>query len=121
MSESRETGRERVSKYRKKPLVVEAIQFTNASKNECFNFVGGNRSADFEEVGACEGVPILIFDTIHGDEAIARFGDWLVKEPDGIHCYPCKPDIFEATYEPVEEEERGTLLGTTPTQEPDHD
>jgi hypothetical protein len=32
---------------------------------------------------------------------ILEVGDWIIPEPDGIHFYPCKPDIFEATYEPV--------------------
>jgi len=91
-----------MGKYSRKPGVVEAMQFTDKSKDQCFHFVGGNRHADFEEVDEDLGIPILVFDTIHGDEAVARFGDWLIKEPDGVHCYPCKPDIFEATYEPVE-------------------
>ena len=86
-------------RYRKKPVVIEALQFTDEAKQQCFNFVGGNRRADFEDVGDDMGIPILVFDTIHGDEAVARFGDWLVKEPDGIYCYPCKPDIFADTYE----------------------
>lgn len=39
--------------------------------------------------------------TIHGQWTdIAPF-DWLILEPDGLHAYPCKPDIFEKTYEPV--------------------
>lgn len=28
-------------------------------------------------------------------------GDWIIPEPDGKHYYPCKPDIFEATYDKV--------------------
>ena len=88
-------------KFRKKPVVVEAMQFTDESKDQCFNFVGGNRYADFDD----DGTPTLRFNTIHGDEAVARFGDWLIKEPDGVRCYPCKPDIFEQTYEAVEVEE----------------
>lgn len=32
-------------------------------------------------------------------------GDWIITEPDGIHHYPCKPDIFENTYELVESNE----------------
>ncbi len=41
--------------------------------------------------------------TIHGQETIVIDGDWIIEEPDGIHYYPCKPDIFEATYEKVED------------------
>ena len=41
--------------------------------------------------------------TIHGGRAYLDPGDWVIMEPDGKHFYPCKPDIFEATYEPVKE------------------
>lgn len=44
-----------------------------------------------------EGVAYVV--TIHGQRAWLSPGDWVIKEPDGIHHYPCKPDIFEATYE----------------------
>lgn len=40
--------------------------------------------------------------TIHGERATLAPGDWVIREPDGEHYYPCKPDIFEATYEAVE-------------------
>ena len=87
-----------MNKYRKRPTVIEAIQFTEQSKNQCFSFVGCNTAAEFED-----SKPILKIQTIHGDVAIARLGDWIVKEPIPGHFYPIKPDIFEATYEKVEE------------------
>lgn len=83
-------------RYRKKPVVIEAEQFTEDNKNRCFNFVRCNTSADFEN-----GKPILKIQTIHGDIAIARLGDWIVKEPMPGFYYPVKPDIFKATYEEV--------------------
>ena len=39
--------------------------------------------------------------TIHGDKIPVVKGDWIIQEPDGKHYYPCKPDIFAATYEAV--------------------
>ena len=45
-----------------------------------------------------EGRPYVI--TIHGQEAYLDPGDWVITEPDGLHHYPCKPDIFAATYDP---------------------
>lgn len=36
--------------------------------------------------------------TIHNQEAIVSPGDWVITEPDGIHHYPCKPDIFAKKY-----------------------
>ncbi len=41
--------------------------------------------------------------TIHGQIAIVVDFDWIIEEPDGVHHYPCKPNIFEATYEKVED------------------
>ena len=42
--------------------------------------------------------------TIHGNSYVAlEPGDWIIAEPDGEHYYPCKPDIFEATYDAIEE------------------
>ena len=40
--------------------------------------------------------------TIHEQRAYLLDGDWIITEPDGSHHYPCKPDIFEATYESEE-------------------
>lgn len=43
--------------------------------------------------------------TAHNNQAVElEDGDWIVPEPDGVHYYPIKPDIFTATYEPVESE-----------------
>lgn len=42
--------------------------------------------------------------TIHGQCAYLQNGDWVITEQDGEHHYPCKPDIFETTYEPVDTE-----------------
>lgn len=39
--------------------------------------------------------------TVHGQETNVEVGDWIITEPDGIHHYPCKPDIFAETYEPA--------------------
>ena len=84
-------------KYRKRPVVVEAMQFTDENKNQVFNFVRCNTAPDFEN-----GLPVLKIQTIHGEVAIARIGDYIVKEPEPGKYYPVKPDIFESTYEKVE-------------------
>lgn len=83
-------------RFVKKPVEVEAIQFTEQSKDRCFNFVRGTCYADFED-----GSPILKVQTIHGDTAIVRLDDWIVKENAPGAYYPVKPDIFEETYAPA--------------------
>lgn len=82
-------------KYRKKPVVVEAMQFVDGNKDRVYNWVTGNRYADFDN-----GKPILKIQTLEGI-MIARLGDYVIK---GVknEFYPCKPDIFEATYESVD-------------------
>ena len=84
-------------KYRKKPVVIEALQFTDKTKDRVFNFVRCNTFADFEN-----GIPILRIQTLEG-VMTARVGDWVIKGVNG-EFYPCKPDIFEKTYEAVTDE-----------------
>ena len=84
-------------KFRKKPIVVEAMQFTNETKNQVFNFVSCNRYADFDS----KNNPILVIETLEGD-MVTSLGDWVIKGVNG-EFYPCKPNIFEKTYEKVED------------------
>lgn len=78
-------------KYRKKPVVVDAVQFDGQpSKDPPGVF---RRDEDL--------TPYVV--TVHGQRAYLSPGDWIITESDGSHHYPCKPDIFEATYEPVED------------------
>lgn len=81
------------NRYRKKAVVIEAMQFTDVDKDRVFNFVTCNRHPDRDEAGN----PILKIETLEG-EMTARIGDWIIKGVAG-EFYPCKPDIFEATYE----------------------
>lgn len=85
-----------MSKYRKKPIVIEAMQFTNEMKDRVYNWVEcGNKFASSDGAGN----PTLIIPTLEG-EMTASLGDWIIKGING-EFYPCKPDIFEATYEAV--------------------
>lgn len=89
-------------KYRKKPVVIEALQWTDNTK-DIIEFCGESCSYDVEssayEVG--KGIPSekLIIHTLEGD-MIASRNDYIIKGVNG-EFYPCKPDIFQKTYEPV--------------------
>lgn len=84
--------------YRKKPVVVEVWQWKKGALNKGKGVCGGGRC-----FRAGNTVPHL--HTIHKDQLVVlEDGDWVLPEPDGIHFYPCKPDIFEATYEKVEKD-----------------
>ena len=96
-------------KYRKKPVVVEAIQWNGFNLEEIKEFVG-------------DPLVYEIFDTAWGDDKdiqittltiymgiktlggthICSKGDYIIKGIQG-EFYPCKPDIFEQTYEQVGE------------------
>lgn len=77
--------------YRKKPVEVEAIQWTGLNRAEILNFVG--RSASWGDV---TGMTIATREGVH----IASEGDYIIKGVAG-EFYPCKPEIFAATYELV--------------------
>lgn len=83
-----------MSKYRKKPVVVEAEQFWP------------NKKPWPKGVACCCICKQITYNvtTIHGQLTSVIPADWIIMEPDGIHAYPCKPDIFKATYEAVESE-----------------
>lgn len=78
-----------MKQYRKKPVVIEAVQF-NGNFNEIEKFVGGDAEFRGGE---------LVVATLEGPLRAAP-GDYIIKGIQG-EFYPCKPDIFEATYEPV--------------------
>lgn len=72
-------------KFRKKPVVIEATQW----------FKNGDHPHVKEYNGNFGWV-----DTLEGGHIVTP-GDWIITGVKGEH-YPCKPDIFELTYEPVE-------------------
>ena len=78
-------------KYRKKPVTIDAIQWTGKNQEEIKNFV--KQDMYFSSVGE------LYIITLEG-EMRAPPGDYIIKGVDG-EFYPCKPDIFEKTYERV--------------------
>ena len=83
-------------KFRKKPVVIEAEQFLPETE-----------PLPFREQRACSlGPDGWYVTTAHGQRTAIVSGDWIISEPDNRGFYPCKPDIFEMTYEPVEESEK---------------
>lgn len=77
--------------FRKKPVVIEAVQFTLHSFDEVEAFVGGDMGKDKE------GNTVVA--TLEGAMKVS-LNDWIIKGVKG-EFYPCKPDIFAATYEPA--------------------
>lgn len=75
-------------KYRKKPVIINAVQWTGRNKTQIFNFT---KDAFIDDNGN------LGIHTLEGDHA-AGIGDYIIKGVKG-EFYPCKADIFEQTYE----------------------
>jgi hypothetical protein len=84
-----------MSKYRKKPIEVEAEQFFAAEKPWPEGvYAAGSVVSEGQSRGVCFRV-----DTLEGPLRVSE-GDWIITGIKGER-YPCKPDIFEATYERV--------------------
>jgi hypothetical protein len=83
-----------VGRYRKKPVVIEALRWDNVKPNctAMYEWLGDAGSIRYDGT--------LVIPTLEG-EMRADVGDWIIKGVKG-EFYPCKPDIFEATYERVE-------------------
>lgn len=86
-------------KYRKKPVVIEAVQWTGDNYNEICTFMG--KYPSYIDSNRKD----LLIETLEGDY-IASEGDFIIKGVQG-EFYPCKPDIFETTYEEVGGEDNG--------------
>jgi hypothetical protein len=83
-----------IKKYRKKPVVIEAVRYMcdMPTMLKLANFMGGGVTTDHlnrVEIETLEGI------------MYANPGDYIIKGIKG-EFYPCKPDIFEATYEEAE-------------------
>jgi hypothetical protein len=87
--------------FRKKPVVIEARQFTRNNLPEVAEWCGGerHRPAVMETDGWTLDDPVLHIPTLEGTMT-ASPGDWIIRGVQG-EFYPCDPDIFAATYEEV--------------------
>jgi len=117
--------------YRKKPVVIEARQYTGENADEIVRWSSASltrRPGEDQYMEPCENCdatpqdhpndycftwigegtagPLLIISTLEGDHEVG-LGDYVIKGIAG-EFYPCKPDIFALTYEEVEEENAGT-------------
>ena len=89
-------------KFRKKPVVIEAMRFDGTSTGawEIVRWAGPTSNVEHIQTSNRDHphvIRIETFERIHR----AMKGDWVIKGIKGVF-YPCKPDIFEATYEAVE-------------------
>jgi hypothetical protein len=101
--------------FRKKPVMIEAVQFfgLDVAENGCYNIHFDTKDAlpkwlrdalvDDVVFPIANGIDNLYVKTRKGLMEAAE-GDWIIRGPNN-EIYPCKPDIFAMTYEPVDEQD----------------
>lgn len=82
-------------KFQKKPIVIEAIQWTGDNISAVMNFMSPASPTYMN--GFTDADQLVGIETLEG-LMVAKTGDWIIRGIKG-ELYPCKPDIFEATYE----------------------
>lgn len=96
-----------VKKYKKNPIVIEAMKFEYPPSEEFFNWIGDNLGSYYKQryPWAIAEAEILTLEDGKDKKVkhIATEGDWIIKGIKG-EFYPCKPDIFEKTYEEVKDD-----------------
>jgi hypothetical protein len=96
-----------IQKFRKKPVEIEAYQITRGLL-ESVLFDGQSYPKGLQMTSCSYHKENRIINawfgeviTIHNQRVRVVEGDWIITEPNGLNHYPCKPDIFEKTYEPI--------------------
>ena len=88
-------------KYKKKPIIIDAIQFNGLNLEEIKEFVGDKLVYDIIDtawqVGKGRPHILMKIKTLEGDMNVSEM-DYIIKGVNG-EFYPCKPDIFNKTYE----------------------
>jgi hypothetical protein len=90
-----------MAKYRKRPVIVEAEQWFPDKVVAGVDWEPPQHEPSRSGREAFVRPATAYVVTIHGQRAYLAPGDWVITEPDGVHHYPCKPDVFDKTYEPA--------------------
>lgn len=114
-------------RFRKKPIEIEAVQLRWINWNEVCDLLGDALGAEnpdgastiteAEASDTCgeQGPDYIALNvrTVHGEIATVRHGDWIIPEAQPGRFYPCKPDVFAATYDPAEQP-KATIVNHPP-------
>ena len=86
-------------KFKKKPIVIDAVQWTGDNVSEILDFVGHRdirmTNHTKNDIEVCDLYINTLEGPIHASE-----GDWIIKGTSG-EFYPCRPDVFEEIYDPI--------------------
>jgi len=93
-----------IRKFRKKPIIIEAVQLTEGTLLAVGDFIGEHKNyPECKIAGINPATGKYTIKTLEGD-MVAEVGDWIIKGIKG-EFYPCKPDIFQQTYDEVDKNE----------------
>lgn len=95
----------RARRFRKKPVEIEAIQMTGGNTVQVVGFIRDAGVRYSTATHPTDGTRDQVFISTLEGEMRAVDGDWIVEGVQG-ELYPVKPDIFAATYEPVDSEDQ---------------
>ena len=97
-------------RFMKKPVTIEAFQMTAAARRDnsewpfwlhmAWNTPQGDEGSLYPSTSPSDGEDLLLIMTLEGEHLVS-WDDWIIKGVKG-ELYPCKPDIFEMTYDPCE-------------------
>lgn len=93
------------TRYRKRPIIVEAVRWTGDNLAEVEALAGGKFEVTDPEDRAGSDDPestASVLDSLHSTWVLVYDGDWIIKGIKG-EFYPCRPDVFAATYEPADQ------------------
>jgi hypothetical protein len=90
------------TRWRKKPVEVDAIQFDGENLEEVSDLTGvdGFRSVDEEDRTDDPEIVAEVWDVLHSTWVGVKAGQWIIRGVRG-EFYPCDPEVFATTYEPV--------------------
>jgi hypothetical protein len=88
--------KERVKRYKTKPVVIEALLFNGENAIQIFDFIGDYEARDCIDIHTTDN-PVI--KTLEGN-MLCTPGDYVIKGLRG-EFYPCKPDVFKQKYEQI--------------------
>lgn len=88
------------TKYRKKPVEIEAVEYTRSNGGAAAKWCGGREHSEVKASDPTDVAEWIDIPTLEGTMR-ASIGDFIIRGVNG-EFYPCKPDIFAKTYELAE-------------------
>ena len=97
------------ARWRKKPVEVQAVQWTGDNADEIFEFAGCDHFDVLDEPDRANSddpeATAAVFDKLHSTWVLVKDGQWIIRGVKGEFC-PCDDEVFAATYEPADGPDR---------------